>query len=137
VAFGGDLSLGTNARTVMELGGVEVGSGHDQLDVGGVLSVNGALSVELLNGFAPQYGDAFDLFDFGGLVGQFDSIQLPSLAAGLAWRTDELYTSGTVAVVPEPASFWLLSVIGIVVWLTVYRRPGGRSVGWRLLGVRA
>jgi T5SS/PEP-CTERM-associated repeat protein len=137
VDFGGDLSLGANAHTVMEVGGAQVGSGHDQLDVAGVLAVNGALSVELIDGFAPQYGDAFDLFDFDRLIGQFDSIQLPALAADLAWRTDELYTSGTVAVVPEPGTAWLALVSCLVACFGVNRRFGRRSSCRRLLGVRA
>ncbi len=141
VEFGGDLTLGAAANTVMELGGAAVGCGHDQLDVSGLLSVDGALTVELLDGFAPSYGDAFDLFDFGGLVGQFDSIQLPALAAGLAWRTDEVYRTGTVAVVPEPGAVWL-ACVGMVAGGLI--AVGFRAGGWfrlvhkssSLLGVR-
>ncbi len=114
------MSLGASAHTVMEVGGADVGSGHDQLDVSGLLSVNGALTVELLDGIAPRFGDAFDLFDFGGLVGQFDSIDLPALAAGLAWRADDLYRTGTVAVVPEPRAVFLACVSAIT--LVAFRR---------------
>jgi T5SS/PEP-CTERM-associated repeat protein len=136
VEFGGDLTLGANADTVMEIGGAEVGRGHDQLDVAGLLSVNGELSVELIDGFAPQFGDAFDLFDFGRLVGQFDSIQLPALATGLAWRTDELYADGTVAVVPEPEAVWLMLLAGVGTCFMLILQHSRRNLGRRLLGVR-
>src|SRR5262249_37648130 len=41
---------------------------------------------------------SFDILDWGSLTGTFNSLVLPSLAAGLTWNTSALYTSGVLSV---------------------------------------
>jgi len=67
----------------IELGGLEVVSGHDLLLVSGDASLSGALSVELINGFVPAWGDAFEVVVADGVGGRFAVTQLPTLAAPL------------------------------------------------------
>lgn len=56
-----------------------------------------------------QVGDSFDLFDWGTspLTLFSSAFVLPDLTGGLSWDTSELYTSGTITVVPEPATIGL------------------------------
>jgi hypothetical protein len=42
---------------------------------------------------------------------------LPTLGNGLYWDASNLYTTGTVTVVPEPASFMLVGMGALGVWL--------------------
>lgn len=75
------------------------------------------LNISLLNGFMPVYGASFDLFDWSaGLIGRFGRVELPALRPGLAWNTDQLHVSGTIAVeavarqVPmPPQALWVLA----------------------------
>jgi hypothetical protein len=83
---------------------------YDVLDVGGTLGLAGTLDVDLLYGFRPQAGQTFDILDFdpANLAGTFDTINLPVLGGGLSWDTSNLYTTGSIGVVPEPASIAML-----------------------------
>ncbi|MBE3100271.1 MAG: PEP-CTERM sorting domain-containing protein [Planctomycetes bacterium] len=114
VSFEGDLVLGGAARLVAELGGAAPGTGYDVVNVGGNLTLGGTLDVELLYGYSPSYGTTFDLLDWGALAGQFDAVDLPALGGGLGWDTSGLYSSGTIGVVPEPATLALLMAGGAV-----------------------
>ncbi len=83
----------------IELGGIAAGSQFDQLAVSGQLTLSGALQISLVNGFAPTTGNSFDLLNWGTRTGTFLSVQLPTLAAGRAWDTTQLYTTGVISVV--------------------------------------
>lgn len=73
---------------------------HDVLAVTGQATLAGTLDVSLAVGAAPlQAGDEFDIFDFGSVSGAFETLQLPALAAGLSWDTNNLLTTGALAVV--------------------------------------
>jgi T5SS/PEP-CTERM-associated repeat protein len=108
VSVEGDLQLGADSRLVMELGGTSAGIQYDQLHIGGLLSLDGALDVKLLDGFRPRYGDTFDMLDFGSLTGRFDTLNLPPLDAGLTWDASALYSIGAITAVPEPATLLLV-----------------------------
>lgn len=64
----GDLSI--------QLGGVDPGSGYDQLRVSGAATLGGILRVELVNGFNPTSGE-FVLVDAGSVSGLFNGVVLP------------------------------------------------------------
>jgi T5SS/PEP-CTERM-associated repeat protein len=87
-------------RLVMELAGATAGTQYDQLHVTGPLSLAGVLEVMLVNGFVPSAGQSFDILDWGSLAGTFTSLALPPLA-GLAWNTDQLYSTGVIRVVAD------------------------------------
>ncbi len=90
----------------MELAGRGEGVQYDSLNVTGDFTLGGALDVVLQNGFSPQSGDTFNLFDFDPArrTGTFGNIRLPALATGLSWDSSNLFATGELAVVPEPAS---------------------------------
>ena len=109
-AFGGDVQLGSTAELVIEL----ADAAHDRLVVGGAMAAGGALRVELLGGFEPGLGDAFDLLDFGSVSGGFAALDLPGLRHGLSFDASGLLTDGTLVVVPEPGVGVVAGVGGIV-----------------------
>jgi len=82
----------------MELAGTGV-SANAKLHVNGALSLGGTIAVNLTGGFTPSLGDSFDLLDWGTRSGTFASMQLPALAAPLAWSTSGLYTTGVLSVI--------------------------------------
>jgi hypothetical protein len=97
VTFAGGATLGGGTALNMELGGTNVGSGYDKIDVEGQLSLGGALTVTRINGFSPTPWTTFDLLDWGTLSGTFSSLSLPTLALG-QWDTSKLYVDGTLSV---------------------------------------
>ena len=108
VLYEGDLVFGGAATLTLEIGGLLAGAGFDHLEIGGTFAMDGVLDVLLYDGFAPSFGDAFDLFDAGALAGRFDDINLPALSGDLTWDDSQLSTNGTLRVVPEPGVGMLL-----------------------------
>jgi hypothetical protein len=84
----GDLTLAGGLLEI-EIGGKQSGQ-FDHLEVHGVTHLGGTLKVKLIElntgPYTPQLGDTFAfLHAFGGGDGEFDTIDAPPLAAGLAW----------------------------------------------------
>ena len=110
----GDTRFGAGATVAIEIAGLLQGGEYDHLDVAGLLGLDGTLVISLLDGFNPEAGDVFDLFDWGELLGTFLALDFSGaeLPAHLQWDTSSLYTSGALAVtaapVPLPAGVWLL-----------------------------
>jgi autotransporter-associated beta strand protein len=77
-------------------------STSDLLAVASSMVFGGTLNVSNLNGNL-TLGQSFNLFDFGSATGAFGEVNLPTLDGGLAWDQSQLYTTGQLAVVPEPA----------------------------------
>jgi len=96
-----DAVFGPSNTLTMELGGLMPGSQHDQVIINHLLTLDGHLEVDLINGFVPRSGDRFVLFD-GNLSGRFADLTLPTLSDGVAWSTGNLYTDGSLEVLPEP-----------------------------------
>ncbi len=115
VSYGGDVAFGGASSLLLEIGGLVSGAQYDHLDIGGALHANGDLVLALLDGFTPQFGDTFDLFDVGAFAGDFDTISAPALSDGNAWDFSALKTTGSVTVVPEPGvGALLLSALGFL-----------------------
>ena len=75
----GSLTVSGNATLsgtlAMEIGGRVPGTGHDQLLVGGGLTVGGNLSLALISGFVPAYGQNLTLADAGPAIsGSFANV---------------------------------------------------------------
>jgi hypothetical protein len=98
----GDLTMSSGALAI-ELGGAQVGE-YDEVFVRGALAAGGTISVSLIDDFAPAAGDAFDILDFGTIGGSFE-LDLPALAAGLAWDASALFTTGELSVTAATADF--------------------------------
>jgi hypothetical protein len=119
------------SRLSLLLGGHDAGITHDKISFNGSVEFIGGsvLGLHLTAGFVPTQGDAFDLFDFAQApVGSFSGFELPSLAAGLAWDTSDIYTEGMlrVSAVPEPHT-WALMLAGLVLTTRLARRRGLRD----------
>jgi autotransporter-associated beta strand protein len=105
-----NLTLGTTASTLMELGGVSIGQ-YDRVTGIGTLTLDGLVTVSLVNAFNPSLGDSFDLFDFSLIdASNFDvdaDLSLPGLQNGWIWDKSSFLVNGQVVVIPEPASLTL------------------------------
>ena len=109
-----DINFGFSNTTLIELAGTTRGVGtaseYDGLDVlgGKTLSLDGILDVALIEAFTPDAGDAFLLFTAGTIVGDFHTVNLPTLNAGLDWVVSNDGQSYAASVVPLPGAVWLL-----------------------------
>lgn len=130
VSFGGSMTLGQLSHTTMELGGTLRGSEYDAFNIGGTLTLAGALNIELYDLgsglFSPSVGDTFDLFTAETINGEFNAVAYAFLGSGLDWRLDYLtdFVGSTdylrlsvVSYVPLPAGVWLFGtgMVGLIV----------------------
>jgi hypothetical protein len=96
----GDVTLQATSHLSLDLSGLVRKTNYDFVNVSGAFTLGGALDISLLNGFAPQSGQSFDLFDAGSLAGAFSAVNLPTLTGGLTWNTSLLATAGIISVNP-------------------------------------
>ncbi len=116
-----NIALGDTGTLEMELGGRQLGGQYDHLNILGTGTLDGTLSVLLIDGFQPALGDTFNLLD-GNTTGSFDTLSLPTLGSGLAWNTSQLYSTGSLSVtaIPEPG---MLALVGCgLMGVTLLRR---------------
>ena len=74
VSFGGDLQMGVNTSTFIELGGLSAGE-FDQFVVAGDFLLNGSLDVSLIDGFSLGLNQEFLVADItGSRTGYFDGL---------------------------------------------------------------
>jgi hypothetical protein len=78
LAANGGYFSSTNALLNCTLAGKTPGTGYGRLQVSGAVTLNGALSVNLTNGFVPSVGDAFAVVTAGTRNGTFASFLFPS-----------------------------------------------------------
>jgi hypothetical protein len=97
ISFGGDLIFGSAATLVIDLAGDGPGA-FDVIGVAGLLSLDGALDVRLIDGFVPALGNTFDILDWSTRTGTFSTVLLPGLEAYLRWDLSDLYLSGEISV---------------------------------------
>jgi autotransporter-associated beta strand protein len=109
VANSGSTIMPTGTLTItnaLTLGGTAIMSvtGPPQFNgelatVGGSITYGGALIVTNTSGTLAS-GESFQLFHSGSgtYPGSFSSIQLPTLASGLTWNTNQLATTGTISI---------------------------------------
>ena len=70
---------------------------YSHLDVTGVLTLEGALELNLLDKSQLANGDSFDLFDAASVSVTFDTLILPEADSSLTWNTTLLYSDGIVS----------------------------------------
>ena len=105
----GDMTFGSGSTLNIELNGATAGL-FDVLNSTGALTVQPGSSLAVSLGYAPMAGDSFDIMNWGSESGMFDTLSLPSLPGGLTWDSSNLYTNGSIAVVPEPATMLMLII---------------------------
>ena len=79
VSFQGDVVFGSDNTLMMEIGGLNTGSEHDQLDISGSVALAGELRIELIDDFVPQSGNQFVLLNYDTNNGtMFDGVMFPA-----------------------------------------------------------
>ncbi len=123
----GTLSPGGSIGTTSITGGFNINAGtlaielagatqFDSVDIAGDASLAGLLSVELLGGFVPTFGNSFEILTSASLNDTlFDAISLPPLA-GLQWDVVYGARNVTLSVVPEPTTgaLWMAACLGLL-----------------------
>jgi T5SS/PEP-CTERM-associated repeat protein/autotransporter-associated beta strand protein len=112
LSFGSKLTLDATSTLRIELGGHVRGTQFDGIDVDGALTYGGTLEIVFLDGFEPDEGDVFDLFeDFDSFSGIFSNITFPE--DGYSGTFDP--QTGMLTVIPEPAAGMLgaLAMAGV------------------------
>jgi autotransporter-associated beta strand protein len=107
------LTLSNTSSSQFEIN--TAGDAADLAIASAAMFFDGALTVTNI-GAALANGDVFNLFDWSSASGTFDSVSLPSLTGDLTWDQSQLYTSGTITVIPEPSAA-LLGGLGLLVLL--------------------
>ena len=116
LSVNGDLTLTTGTTTTMELASTLglAGTDFDQVSVSGLLTLEGALAVVSWNGFNIDQFGTYDLFNFGSVDGNFDSVTVGGTALTFdsvenwtgtgtgGWQYGFNINTGVLTVVPEP-----------------------------------
>ncbi len=100
VSVAGSLTLGSNSTTMLEIAGTTAGTDHDVLEVGGTLTLDGTLDVQLTDAFSPQAGDELILMQAASIQGDFDEVNLPGVD-GLSFELEKTDTSLVLSVQAE------------------------------------
>lgn len=66
-----NVTLEDSAHLELELGGLEPGESHDQLEVLGSLALDGELQLQLIDGFVPEPEDSFEIIRANEILGSF------------------------------------------------------------------
>jgi fibronectin-binding autotransporter adhesin len=97
----------------------------DVLNVAGSIAYGGTLTLTNISATPLAAGSSFKLFNGASYTGAFSSIvTAPPLAAGLAWNTKNLLTTGTISVT-QNLTFTGINVSGTTLTLTATNGPAG------------
>ena len=109
IAIDGDYSQSQQGVLELQLAGTDNSDSldpqHDSLIASGNMTLGGELNVSLLPGYTPSLDDSFDILDFATIDGEFDTVSLPELPAGLAWDQSSLLVDGKLTVIAATADF--------------------------------
>ncbi len=111
LTFNNSLTLAAGSTNLFELSHSPLT--NDNVIITGSLTNGGALVVSNVGGTPLAAGDTFQLFNAASYSGAFASVQLPALAAGLIWNTNQLNTAGVISVaVNAPPVIGAIAVSG-------------------------
>jgi hypothetical protein len=82
LTVGSTYSQSSSGELKIEVGGLIVESEYDRIAVTGAATLDGTLSVELINGFAPNIGDSFTVMTYASKTGTFSNVVVPCLPGG-------------------------------------------------------
>ncbi len=94
----GNYTQGSGGVLNVELGGTTVGTQYDRLvDSTGTVTLNGAMSVTLVNGFTPAVGDTFTVLTFPSRTGTLPTLNGLLLGGGI--QLDTVWTATSLRLV--------------------------------------
>jgi len=104
LAANGGYVSSSNALLNCALGGTLPGTSYGQLQVAGAVTLNGALSVDLANGFSPALNDSFTVLTAGARNGTFANFYYPSnqVTMQLSNTASSVIVRATSVAVPPP-----------------------------------
>lgn len=77
LTINGNLVMGANTQTDIEIQGIIGPIEYDRVAVNGTATLDGALNVSFLNGFVPPLNTALTVMTYNAKTGDFSSINLP------------------------------------------------------------
>ena len=116
VTFYGDVIFTEDAITHIDVAGYTSDTEYDVIEViGGSVSLDGTLEVELLDGFQPVLDSTFDFLrhDSGVRTGEFAVFNSPTWGDGLYFDIVYGDTAVTLQTTPEPATLSLMTLGGL------------------------
>jgi len=129
LSLGSSLTLQEGSTTLMGVAGDSRGSTYTALDIGGDLSVDGTLKIDLLSGFTIAVNETkdFQLFNVGGdILGNYEAYDFADAWSGLSlvWDDSALLTTGTLSVtaIPEPGYLIPALLFGLALFVAGKRR---------------
>lgn len=79
---------------------------HDSLEITGTADLAGELSVAEISGFIAEFGDEFEILTAtGGITGEFETLELPTLATGKMFKAVYSPNAVSLRVVGSMADF--------------------------------
>ncbi len=82
----GDFPQTATGNLNIEIGGHAAGVDYDQLKITGHATLNGALNIQLINGFRPSGGDSFEIIRYNSHAGSFDHIVGLNIGGGFLFQ---------------------------------------------------
>ena len=106
LSIGGDWTFDFSSPLGIEIAGVIPCDEHDQLSVGGTLTISNSTLTIVLSGiapapvFEPALGNTFNILNFGSIAGTFGTIDTSGavLPEPLVWDFSQLYLTGELIV---------------------------------------
>ena len=115
--FASDLTLGAGANTILSLAALY---DYSRIDVGGLLTYGGTLTVNFLDGYTPDTNASYYVFgDHGGRTGTFNAIAVNAAGWTGVFDHDTGALTFTASAVPEPSTYAALfgvCALGLAVW---------------------
>jgi len=116
----GDYDQFAEGTLEIELGGAEVGTGYDQLVVDGNASLDGTLSISLIDDYVPQAGESFEILTAGSVSGRFSRVDV----SGVSGRRDFQVVYGQQTVI---LTTYILTVASYEEWLAAKFSPSEQA----------
>ena len=110
LSVNGLFSQSDDGVLALDLGGLAPGDDFGLLEASGDAALAGGLTVDLVAGFDPAFGQEFTLLTAGSVTGVFDTLTFPTLAGGLCFEVLYGPSTVTLTVVPEPTTLLLLAL---------------------------
>jgi hypothetical protein len=109
VEFAGDFAQASGGATRVDIGGT-ASTAYGLVAITGAATLAGTLEVQFVAGFAPVVGNRFQVLNYGSHTGQFDSVHVTGLPAGLVVTPEYNATNLTLVVNAAPSGLIALGL---------------------------